>query len=117
MQNNIEIFKKCIREKDFFFLVYFITDKCSTEEELIDICKHSNNITLDMIADLINSASEYIDRSSNAVKAAKRIIDSGVLSEKTKALTLDFIERETDSTYVMAYRLQYFLKVIKDELV
>lgn len=113
MRNKVEFFEKCIKSKDFKALVWFISEVCETEEDLLNVCKNSHGITLEMVGDLIKSATNYIEDSSYAISCAKRIGESNILTQETKKRLFEAIEKELDSTNVMGYKLSYFLEVIE----
>lgn len=113
---NIEFFENCIKQRDFFALVYFISDKCKTEKELLDVCRKSHNITLDMIGELVESATHYIDYNSRVMASAKKIRDSEFISKESKEKLDLYIAKEISSTTIMGYKLQYFIQLIEKEL-
>ncbi len=116
MNNKIEFFKECIKSKDPFALVEFISNECETEEDLINICKKSQDITTYMISEIISVAVDYINKSNTIIKHAKKLSDSGILNIKTKEKLDNIIKNEISSTTNMGYKLQYFIEVIEKNI-
>ena len=111
--HKVKFFEECIKEKDFKSLAQFISTYCETEKDLIEICKKSYNVTLDMIGELVLSITEYMNNSDKAMISAKRLRDSGILSNETKEKLNNYIKNERYSNLVMGCRLQYFIEVIE----
>lgn len=116
MKNKVDFFERCIQLGDFNSLIQFIFTDCKTEEELLNICRHSNNVTLDMITNLIESAVEYMNNSSSIIESAKKIRDSNMLSNETKYKLTEAIKEEIDHINTMCYKLQYFASLIRREI-